>query len=173
MEYDNKRVDSLLLTMQRDLEAHLQANKIAEPLMVGIHSGGVLVAERLHEAMALTEALGTLNSGFYRDDFSSNGLKAQLKPSSMPLSVDGRHIVLVDDVLYSGRTIRAAMNELFDYGRPASITLVVLIDRGRRELPIEAQVVGVTHELEPEEYLQVSGPDQLEMSIIRREPNEA
>ena len=169
MEYDNKRVDSLLLTMQSDLEAYLQANKIAEPLMVGIHSGGVLVAERLHKAMKLSDELSTLNSGFYRDDFSSNGLKAQLKPSSMPLSIDDRHIVLVDDVLYTGRTIRGAMNELFDYGRPASITLVVLIDRGHRELPIHAQVVGVTHKLDPEEYLQVSGPDQLEMSIIRRE----
>lgn len=169
MEYDKKRVDSLLLTMQSDLEAHLQAKKIAEPLMVGIHSGGVLVAERLHKSMKLNDELSTLNSGFYRDDFSSNGLKAQLKPSSMPLSIDDRHIVLVDDVLYTGRTIRAAMNELFDYGRPASITLVVLIDRGHRELPIDAQVIGVTHELDPEEYLQVSGPDQLEMSIIRRE----
>jgi pyrimidine operon attenuation protein/uracil phosphoribosyltransferase len=169
MEYDNKRVGSLLLTMQSDLESHLKANNIVEPLMVGIHSGGVLVAERLHKAMGLKDELGTLNSGFYRDDFSSSGLKAQLKPSSMPLSIDERHIVLVDDVLYTGRTIRGAMNELFDYGRPASVTLVVLIDRGHRELPIQAQVVGVTHELDPDEYLQVSGPDQLEMSIIRRE----
>ena len=169
MEYDNKRVGSLLLTMQSDLESHLKANNIVEPLMVGIHSGGVLVAERLHKAMGLNDELGTLNSGFYRDDFSSSGLKAQLKPSSMPLSIDERHIVLVDDVLYTGRTIRGAMNELFDYGRPASVTLVVLIDRGHRELPIQAQVVGVTHELDPDEYLQVSGPDQLEMSIIRRE----
>lgn len=173
MEYDNKRVDSLLLAMQSDLETYLQKSKITDPLMVGIYSGGVLVAERLHKAMRLESELGTLNSGFYRDDFSSNGLKAQLKPSSMPLSIDNRHIVLVDDVLYTGRTIRAAMNELFDYGRPASITLVVLIDRGRHELPIQAQVVGVSHELDPDEYLQVSGPDQLEMSIIRREHNEA
>ncbi|RVU85860.1 bifunctional pyr operon transcriptional regulator/uracil phosphoribosyltransferase PyrR [Leucothrix sargassi] len=172
MEYDNKRVGSLLSAMQSDLEAYLENNNITDPLMVGIHSGGVLVAERLHKAMGLKDELATLNSGYYRDDFSSNGLTAQLKPSSMPLTIDDRHILLVDDVLYTGRTVRAAMNELFDYGRPASITLVVLIDRGHRELPIHAQIVGVTHELGPDEYLKVSGPDQLEMSITRREHNE-
>ena len=171
MVFDNQRIDEMLIAMQSDLTHYMQKAEITSPMMVGIHSGGVLVARRLHAAMGITDDLGELNSGFYRDDFSSHGLKAQLKPSLMPLSVEGRHIILVDDVLYSGRTIRAAMNELFDYGRPASITLVVLIDRGNRELPIEAQVVGVKHLLEPEEYLQVSGPDQLEMSIIRREHN--
>ena len=171
MEFDNNRINELLLTMQSDLQRFMQENDIASPVMVGVHSGGVLVARRLHAAMELEETLGELNSGFYRDDFSSHGLKAQLKPSVMPLSVEGRHIILVDDVLYSGRTARAAMNELFDYGRPASITLVVFLDRGNRELPIEAQVVGIKHVLEPDEYLQVTGPDQLEMSIIRREHN--
>ena len=171
MMFDNKRIDEMLIGMQSDLTDYLQESQVVSPMMVGIHSGGVLVARRLHIAMDIEEPLGELNSGFYRDDFSSHGLKAQLKPSVMPLSVEGRHIILVDDVLYSGRTIRAAMNELFDYGRPASITLVVLIDRGNRELPIEAQVVGVKHVLEPAEYLQVTGPDQLEMSIIRREQN--
>lgn len=171
MEYDNERVNQLLQKMQTDLEQHMQQANITSPLMVGIHSGGVWVAQRLHQAMRFDEPLSALNSGFYRDDFSSNGLQAQLKPSQMPLSIEDRHIILVDDVLYTGRTTRAAMNELFDYGRPASITLVVLIDRGHRELPIEAQVVGVKHDLALEDYLQVSGPDQLEMSIIRREPH--
>lgn len=171
MVFDNKRIDEILIGMQSDLMQYMQDADIASPMMVGIHSGGVLVARRLHAAMDLEEEMGELNSGFYRDDFSSHGLKAQLKPSVMPLSVEGRHIILVDDVLYSGRTVRGAMNELFDYGRPASITLAVLIDRGNRELPVEAQVVGVKHLLGPEEYLQVTGPDQLEMSIIRREHN--
>lgn len=171
MIFDNQRIDDMLVCMQADLSQYMNATNISSPVMVGIHSGGVLVARRLHASMEINEPLGELNSGFYRDDFSSHGLKAQLKPSVMPLSVEGRHIILVDDVLYSGRTVRAAMNELFDYGRPASITLVVLIDRGNRELPIEAQVVGVKHLLEPDEYLQVSGPGQLEMSIIRREHN--
>ena len=171
MKFDKQRIDDMLISMQSDLTQYMSEADISSPVMVGIHSGGVLVARRLHAAMEIDETLGELNSGFYRDDFSSHGLKAQLKPSLMPLSVEGRHIILVDDVLYSGRTIRAAMNELFDYGRPASITLVVLIDRGNRELPIEAQVVGVKHVLEPDEYLQVTGPDQLEMSINRREHN--
>ena len=171
MKFDNQRIDAMLISMQSDLTNYMQETNISSPMMVGIHSGGVLVARRLHAAMQIEESLGELNSGFYRDDFSSHGLKAQLKPSVMPLSVEGRHIILVDDVLYSGRTVRAAMNELFDYGRPASITLVVLIDRGNRELPVEAQVVGVKHVLGPAEYLQVTGPDQLEMSIIRREHN--
>jgi len=171
MTFDNQRINELLKSMQSDLTHYMQDADISSPVMVGIHSGGVLVARRLHDTMEIEEPLGELNSGFYRDDFSSNGLKAQLKPSLMPLSVEGRHIILVDDVLYSGRTARAAMNELFDYGRPASITLAVLIDRGNRELPIEAQVVGIKHRLDPDEYLQVTGPDQLEMSIIRREQN--
>ena len=171
MEFNNQRIDEMLISMQSDLMSYMKDADITSPVMVGIHSGGVLVARRMHLAMGIEETLGELNSGFYRDDFSSHGLKAQLKPSVMPLSIEGRHIILVDDVLYSGRTVRAAMNELFDYGRPASITLVVLIDRGNRELPVEAQVVGVKHVLGPAEYLQVTGPDQLEMSIIRREHN--
>ena len=171
MKFDNHRIDELLKSMQSNLVQYMNEADISSPIMVGIHSGGVLVARQLHAVMVIEEPLGELNSGFYRDDFSSNGLQAQLKPSVMPLSVEGRHIILVDDVLYSGRTARAAMNELFDYGRPASITLAVLIDRGNRELPIEAQVVGIKHRLDPDEYLQVTGSDQLEMSIIRREHN--
>ena len=125
MVFDNKRIDKILIDMQSDLMQFMQDADISSPVVVGIHSGGVLVARRLHAAMDLEEEMGELNSGFYRDDFSSHGLKAQLKPSVMPLSVEGRHIILVDDVLYSGRTVRGAMNELFDYGRPASITLAV------------------------------------------------
>lgn len=169
MEYDSQRVDELLQNMQSALKAHMESNKITNPVMVGIHSAGVFVAKRLHDAMGIQESLGELNSGFYRDDFSSNGLNAQLKPSIMPLSVEDRHIILVDDVLYTGRTIRAAMNELFDYGRPASITLAVLVDRCHRELPIEAQVVGLKQALGPDKYVKVSGSDTLEMSIIQRE----
>ena len=86
--------------------------------------------------------LGTLDISFYRDDFGQIGLHAQVKPSDIPFEVEGAHIVLVDDVLYTGRTIRAAMNELFDYGRPATIQLATLIDRGGRELPIAPQYVG-------------------------------
>lgn len=115
--------------------------------IVGIHSGGAWLAEKLQQKLGNNIPLGTLDISFYRDDFSRIGLHPQIKPSSIPFDVEGRHIVLVDDVLYTGRTVRAAMNELFDYGRPAKITLAVLVDRGGRELPVSAQAVGATVEL--------------------------
>ncbi len=106
--------------------------------LVGIHTGGVWLAERLHGALGLATPLGSIDVSFYRDDYASRGLPGGIKRSSIPFAVDGTDIVIVDDVLYTGRTIRAAMNELFDYGRPASIALAVLVDRGGRELPIAA-----------------------------------
>ncbi len=108
----------------------------AATVLVGIHTGGVWVAERLHAALGLRNAPGSIDVSFYRDDYSQRGLHANAKTSQIPFDVEGAHIVIVDDVLYTGRTIRAAMNELFDYGRPAKIELAVLADRGGRELPI-------------------------------------
>jgi len=114
----------------------------ADTGMVGIVTGGAWLAERLHAALGLGVPLGRIDISFYRDDFSSSGLKASVKPSQIPFDVDGRDVILVDDVLYTGRTTRAALNELFDYGRPRSVRLVVLADREERELPIAAQIVG-------------------------------
>jgi pyrimidine operon attenuation protein/uracil phosphoribosyltransferase len=111
---------------------------------VGIYTGGVWLAERMHQSLGITLPLGTLDVSFYRDDFDQIGLHPQVKPSDIPFEVEGSHIILVDDVLYTGRTIRAAINELFDYGRPASIRLATLVDRGGREMPITAQFVGAT-----------------------------
>ncbi len=105
--------------------------------LIGIHTGGVWVAERLHAALGLATPLGCLDVSFYRDDFGRSGLHPHLKVSEMPFEVDNRPIIIVDDVLYTGRTIRAAMNEIFDYGRPARIDLAVLVDRSGRELPIQ------------------------------------
>lgn len=115
--------------------------------LVGIYSGGAWIAQRLLEKLGADIPLGTLDISFYRDDFSRIGLHPQVKPSNIPFDVEGRHVVLVDDVLYTGRTVRAAMNELFDYGRPARISLAVLVDRGGRELPVDAQAVGAKMEL--------------------------
>lgn len=112
--------------------------------IVGIHTGGVWVAERLHAMLHCALPLGMLDISFYRDDFSRIGLHPQVKPSNLPFELEGRAIVLVDDVLHSGRTVRAAMNELFDYGRPASIRLAVLVDRGGHELPIRPDFAGLT-----------------------------
>ncbi len=110
--------------------------------LIGIHTGGVWLAARLHDALGLETPLGSLDVSFYRDDYETIGLHKNVRRSDIPFEVEGRPLVLVDDVLYTGRTIRAAMNELFDYGRPASIRLAALVDRGGRELPIAAQFVG-------------------------------
>ena len=110
--------------------------------IIGIHTGGVWVAQRLHAALGIKTPLGTLDVSFYRDDFEKIGLHRNVKTSDLPFDVDGRRLILVDDVLYTGRTIRAAMNVLFDYGRPASIQLAALVDRGGRELPVGADFLG-------------------------------
>jgi len=110
--------------------------------LVGIMTGGAWLAERLHRALGINAPLGVLDISFYRDDFDQTGLSRNVKPSQVPFDVQGRHVLLVDDVLHTGRTVRAAMNELFDYGRPAKIELAVLVDRGGRELPIAAQYRG-------------------------------
>jgi pyrimidine operon attenuation protein/uracil phosphoribosyltransferase len=111
--------------------------------IVGIHSGGAWLAERLADAMQLRARLGFIDVSFYRDDYAAKGLHAEVKATHIPFEVDGATILLVDDVLYTGRTTRAAINELFDYGRPAKIMLAALVDRGGRELPIAADFVAV------------------------------
>ena len=110
--------------------------------MIGIHTGGAWLAERLHQRLRLAEPLGLMDIAFYRDDYHQQGLHHDPKRTRIPFDVSGRQLLLVDDVLYTGRTVRAAMNELFDYGRPESIALVVLADRGGRQLPICAQHCG-------------------------------
>lgn len=137
----------------------------SKPLIIGIHTGGAWVAEYLHQQLKFIEPLGTLDISFYRDDFTRVGLNPQVKASDLPVDVDGRHVVLVDDVLHTGRTIRAAMNEIFDYGRPTSITLAVLICRDGRELPIQADIVGETVSLAPSQHIKLSGPETLVLEI--------
>lgn len=115
--------------------------------MIGLFTGGVWLAERLHALLGIAAPLGTLDIAFYRDDYHQQGLARDPKRSSIPFSIEGRDVLLVDDVLYTGRTVRAAMNELFDYGRPARIWLAVLADRGGRQLPICAQYCGARVEV--------------------------
>src|SRR5438046_10755433 len=110
--------------------------------LVGIQSGAAWLAERLAEMLPGEHPLGSVDVSFYRDDFAQAGRRAKLATTTLPFEVAGSRIVLVDDVLFTGRSVRAAINELFDYGRPESIELAVLIDRGGRELPIEATYVG-------------------------------
>jgi len=125
-----------------DLTDRMQPDVTKNTVLVGIYTGGVWLAERLHQDLKCILPLGALDVSFYRDDFREIGLHPQVKPSNIPFEVEGRHIILIDDVLYTGRTIRAAINELFDYGRPASIRLAALVDRGEREMPIAANYVG-------------------------------
>lgn len=155
----------LIEAMAVQLRELLARRAIADPALVGIHTGGVWVAERLRRRLGVATPLGQLDISFYRDDFSRIGLHPQVRPSELPFDVDGRHLVLIDDVLYTGRTVRAALNDLFDYGRPASVLLAVLVDRGGRELPIEAHVAGSRLELPADQQLQLIGPDPLQLRI--------
>ena len=125
-------------------------------------AGGTLVdTADVYQHGHSEEILGILDVSFYRDDFTRSGLHPQVRPSELPFEIDGQHLVLVDDVLMSGRTIRAALNELFDYGRPASVTLVCLLDLNARELPIRPDVVGQTLSLAPNERVKLRGPAPL------------
>ena len=155
----------LLPQMAAALISHLNQRQIGEPRFIGIRTGGVWVAQALLEALGSQSPLGILDVSFYRDDFTQNGLHPQVQPSELPFEVEGQHLVLIDDVLMSGRTIRAALNELFDYGRPASVTLVSLLDLNARELPIRPDVVGATLSLTSDQRVKLSGPTPLTLEL--------
>jgi len=157
--------DELLEKLATQTQALLNTKAIDNPLMVGIQTGGVWVATKLHQKLNITEPLATLDISFYRDDFSRIGMHPKVLPSSLPPEIEDRHIILVDDVLYTGRTIRAAMNELFDYGRPASITLVCLIERSGRELPLQADIIGERIDLSESEHIKLIGPNPLAFEL--------
>ena len=168
---DAATLDATLTRMAREITDNIVARGL-EPALVGIHTGGYWIAERLFTHLGSSTAIGApvggLDISFYRDDFARIGVHPQVKPSRLPFSVDGRHIVLVDDVIHTGRTVRAAMNELFDYGRPGAVSLAVLISRDGRELPISPDVVGTHLSLGRQEHIKLSGPEPLELHVIRR-----
>jgi len=161
-------MQDIITKMADDLRRKFANESVVEvALMIGIHTGGVWVAERLHKALDIKQPLGQLDISFYRDDFSRIGMNPQVKPSQLPTSVDDAHIILVDDVLHTGRTIRAALNEIFDYGRPASVTLAVLGERSGRELPIQADVVGQHIQLDEHEHVKLTGPEPLKLEVVQ------
>ncbi len=158
-------VNALLKSMAEDLNRFMQAKHIHDPLMIGIHTGGVWVAQALLEQLAMDIPLGALNISFYRDDFTRIGMHPQVQPSQLDFDIEDRHIILVDDVLHTGRTIRAALNEIFDYGRPASVSLAVLVQRSGQELPVCADVRGMHMDLGADEHVKLTGPDPLALQI--------
>jgi pyrimidine operon attenuation protein/uracil phosphoribosyltransferase len=149
-----------------ELQQHLQNHGISQPCLVGIHSGGVWVAERLRQALQIEAPCGSLDINFHRDDYGRAGLNPSVRPSQLPWDLGERHVVLVDDVLYTGRTVRAALNEIFDWGRPASVALAVLISRDGRELPIEASAAGARVDLPAGRHVKLRGPDPLWLEVI-------
>lgn len=141
--------EAIYASLRESIRSAISAQPGRVPHLVGIHSGGAWIAERLHRDLALPTALGSLSSAFHRDDYGRRGLPVEMKSTDLPFEIGGADIILVDDILFTGRTVRAALNELFDFGRPARVELAVLLDRGGRELPIEARYCGARHPLEP------------------------
>ena len=139
-----------------------------DAVLVGIWSGGAWLAERLHRELGLSGRHGVISSTLHRDDFGSRGLGGAA-PTDLPFSIDGRHVVLVDDVLYTGRTIRAVVNELFDFGRPASVQLAVLVDRGGRELPISAAFAAARIVVPASQRLSLARADDGQFSFVVRD----
>ncbi len=162
---DNKKIIQTLSQMAEQLKALLESTHRDDPLMIGIHTGGYWIANHLQQLLGGKISLGELNISFYRDDFSRIGLHPQVAPSNLPFDIEDRDVILIDDVLHTGRTIRAAMNEIFDYGRPASIMLVVLVEREGHELPIRADISGKTLSLKDNEHVKLLGPEPLELEI--------
>ena len=158
-------LENTLATMKENLAQYCADKGIEEAIVVGIHTGGVWVAEQLLSAVPGADKLATLDITFYRDDFTRAGLNPKVNQTLLP-SIEDKHVILVDDVLMSGRTIRAAMNEIFDFGRPTSITLAILYDLGQRELPIAADVVGEALTLDEGQRIKLTGPKPLDVSVI-------
>ncbi|WP_227369223.1 bifunctional pyr operon transcriptional regulator/uracil phosphoribosyltransferase PyrR [Halomonas sp. M20] len=157
-------LDAMVADLETIIDEHgLDRQRLA---LVGIHTGGVWIADVLHRRLALPTTLGALDIGFWRDDFGHQGLPEAIRSSHLPFEVDERDLVLVDDVVMSGRTIRAALNELFDYGRPRRVLLAALISLPGRELPVQPDVCGAHLDLPAGERVKLSGPEPLSLSLV-------
>lgn len=158
-------VNQYLDSISERIQHQLKQQKIDDYYIVGIRTGGVWVAQELHKRLDCQTEMGILDISFYRDDFTQNGINPTVKPSNLPFDVESKAIFLIDDVLMSGRTVRAALNELFDYGRPKSVTLATLIDLNARELPIRADITGEQLTLENQQRIKLKGPDPLHIEL--------
>ncbi|MGR8946554.1 MAG: bifunctional pyr operon transcriptional regulator/uracil phosphoribosyltransferase PyrR [Gammaproteobacteria bacterium] len=165
----NKDLDikTALAEFESGVEDYVNSASRNDVCLIGIRTGGVWLAQKMADAIELSESPGELNIAFYRDDFSRIGMHPTVEPSVLNFDVTDRHLLLIDDILFTGRTVRAAMNEIFDYGRPASIGLAVLVDRGGRELPIQADVAGTRVSLAANEHVKLSGPNPLKLELCK------
>ncbi len=155
------KIPELLDNLEAGLKRIIDERQLVNPLMIGIRTGGVWIAEKMHRRLSICEPLGLLDISFYRDDFSQIGVNPNVKPSQLPTHIEGRDIILIDDVFYTGRTIRAAMNEIFDYGRPNQIVLAVLIERDGRQIPLNPDCVGASITLDAGQRIKLTGPEPL------------
>jgi pyrimidine operon attenuation protein/uracil phosphoribosyltransferase len=160
---ESLNAEALYLELLRSLQT-LLASYPKPPRLVGVASGGAWLAERLQKDLGLNEPVGVLSSVMHRDDFASRGLATSAQ-TLLPFDVNGEHLIVLDDVLYTGRTIRAVLNELFDYGRPASVKLAVLVDRGGRELPVQPDLVMARVTLPATQSLQLARSDAGQFSF--------
>jgi len=147
--------EALYADLRRGVQTLLAERSGRTVHLVGVASGGVWLAERIGRDLGLSHPLGVLSSSMHRDDFSKRGLSGTAQ-TQLPFDVEGAHLIVLDDVLYTGRTVRAVLNELFDYGRPASVKLAVLVDRGGRELPVQADVAAARLHLPADQSLQLA-----------------
>ncbi len=158
-------IPELLNNLEAELKQTIAERQLVDPLMIGIRTGGVWIAEVMHPRLAINEPLGLLDISFYRDDFSQIGVHPNVKPSHLPTNMEGRDIILIDDVFSTGRTIRAALNEIFDYGRPRQVVLGVLIERQGKQIPIAPDCVGTRLALNTEQRIKLTGPSPLSIVI--------
>ena len=158
-------INDLLNKLEADLKRIIVERQLTNPLMIGIRTGGVWIAEQMHQRLNINEPLGLLDISFYRDDFSQIGVNPNVKPSQLPPHIEGRDIILIDDVFYTGRTIRAALNEIFDYGRPNQVVLAVLIERNGRQIPLCPDCAGVSITLNSVQRIKLTGPDPLAIHL--------
>ena len=159
------KIQDLLNKMEAKLKRTIVDRQLTNPLMIGIRTGGVWIAEKMHQRLDINEPLGLLDISFYRDNFSQIGVNPNVKPSHLPPQIEGRDIILIDDVFYTGRTIRAALNEIFDYGRPNQVVLAVLIERDGRQIPLCPDCAGASITLKADQRIKLTGPKPLAIHL--------
>jgi pyrimidine operon attenuation protein / uracil phosphoribosyltransferase len=158
-------IPKLLDNLEAELKRNIVERDLTNPVMIGIRTGGVWVAEHMHQRLGINDALGLLDISFYRDDFSQIGVNPNVKPSQLPIHIEGRNIILIDDVFYTGRTIRAALNEIFDYGRPNQVLLGVLIERNGKQIPLSPDCIGASITLDAGQRIKLTGPVPLAIDL--------